>query len=49
MIEAGTQIGLEYHEDVNHLPPGAGDNIGWYSRPAAAADTECGADLFARG
>jgi choline dehydrogenase len=29
IIEAGTEIGLEYHEDVNHLPPGAGDNIGW--------------------
>ena len=24
LIEAGTEIGLEYHEDVNHLPPGAG-------------------------
>jgi choline dehydrogenase len=29
IIEAGIEIGLEYHEDVNHLPPGAGDNIGW--------------------
>src|SRR2546426_6290945 len=29
MIEAGEEIGLEYHADVNHLPPGAGDNIGW--------------------
>ncbi len=29
IIEAGTQIGLEYREDVNHLPPGAGENIGW--------------------
>jgi choline dehydrogenase len=29
IIEAGTEIGLEYHEDVNHLPPGSGDNIGW--------------------
>jgi choline dehydrogenase len=29
IIEAGTQIGLEYHEDVNHLPLGSGDNIGW--------------------
>jgi hypothetical protein len=25
MIEAGKEIGLEYHEDVNHLPPGSGD------------------------
>ena len=29
IIEAGTQIGCEYHEDVNRLPPGAPDNIGW--------------------
>ena len=29
IIEAGTEIGLEYHEDVNHLPPGSGDNISW--------------------
>ena len=28
-IEAGQQIGLEYREDVNNLPPGAGDGIGW--------------------
>ena len=28
LIEAGTEIGLEYREDVNHLPPGAGDCIG---------------------
>src|SRR5690242_13003554 len=29
VIEAGKEIGLEYHEDVNNLPPGAGDSIGW--------------------
>jgi choline dehydrogenase len=29
IIEAGMQLGYEYHKDVNHLPPGAGDNIGW--------------------
>ncbi len=28
-IEAGQQIGLEYRPDVNDLPPGAGDGIGW--------------------
>jgi choline dehydrogenase len=28
-IEAGKEIGLEYREDVNSLPPGAGDSIGW--------------------
>jgi choline dehydrogenase len=28
-IEAGREIGLEYRDDVNSLPPGAGDSIGW--------------------
>jgi choline dehydrogenase len=29
VIEAGREIGLEYREDVNDLPSGAGDSIGW--------------------
>ena len=29
MIEAGKEIGLEYREDVNNLPRGSGDCIGW--------------------
>jgi choline dehydrogenase len=29
VIEAGKEIGLEYREDVNDLPAGAGDGIGW--------------------
>ncbi len=29
VIEAGRQIGLDYREDVNNLPRGAGDGIGW--------------------
>ena len=29
VIEAGKELGLEYREDVNSLPPGAGDSIGW--------------------
>jgi choline dehydrogenase len=29
VVEAGRQLGLEYREDVNDLPPGAGDSIGW--------------------
>ncbi len=28
-IEAGKEIGLAYRADVNSLPPGAGDGIGW--------------------
>ena len=44
-IEAGKQIGLEYRDDVNNLPPGAGDGIGWVQqtrsgrRRASAART----------
>src|SRR6516165_3494976 len=29
VLEAGIELGLEYREDVNDLPPGAGDSIGW--------------------
>jgi choline dehydrogenase len=29
VIEAGKELGLEYREDVNSLPPGAGASIGW--------------------
>ena len=29
IIEAGKQVGLEYREDVNDLPPGHNDCIGW--------------------
>ena len=29
VVEAGMQLGLEYREDVNDLPPGAGPSIGW--------------------
>ncbi len=28
-VEAGQQIGLEYRPDLNDLPPGTGDHIGW--------------------
>jgi choline dehydrogenase len=29
VIAAGREIGLEYRDDVNDLPAGAGDSIGW--------------------
>jgi choline dehydrogenase len=28
-VEAGQQIGLAYRDDLNDLPPGLGDHIGW--------------------
>ena len=37
IIEAGIEIGLEYREDVNHLPPGVGRTASaGCSRPGAA-------------
>ena len=35
-VEAGRQLGLEYREDVNDLPAGASDGIGWVQQ------TRCG-------
>jgi choline dehydrogenase len=29
VLQAGLELGLEYRDDVNDLPPGAGDSIGW--------------------
>jgi choline dehydrogenase len=29
IIKAGQELGLEFRADVNHLPTGAGDSIGW--------------------
>jgi len=45
IIDAARELGLEYREDVNNLPPGAGDSIGWCQqtrggrRRASAAQT----------
>src|SRR6476619_5530686 len=29
IIDAAAELGIEYRPDVNNLPPGAGDSIGW--------------------
>ena len=45
IIDAGRELGLEYRPDVNNLPPGAPDSIGWCQqtrggrRRASAAQT----------
>ncbi|MGE0259240.1 MAG: GMC family oxidoreductase [Alphaproteobacteria bacterium] len=45
IIDAAQELGLEYREDVNNLPPGAGPSIGWCQqtrggrRRASAAQT----------
>ncbi|HEV8680119.1 MAG TPA: GMC family oxidoreductase N-terminal domain-containing protein, partial [Stellaceae bacterium] len=48
IIEAGTEIGLEYHADVNHLPPGAGDNIGWVQQTRRGRRRQSAARTYLR-
>ncbi len=48
IIEAGKEIGLEYHADVNHLPPGAGDNIGWVQQTRRGRRRQSAARTFLR-
>ena len=48
IIEAGTEIGLEYHEDVNHLPPGAPDNIGWVQQTRRGRRRQSAARTYLR-
>src|SRR5260370_40004091 len=48
MMEGGTQIGLEYHEDVNRLPPGAGDNIGWVQQTRRGRRRQSAARTYLR-
>jgi choline dehydrogenase len=48
LIEAGTEIGLEYHEDVNHLPPGAGPNIGWVQQTRRGRRRQSAARTYLR-
>jgi choline dehydrogenase-like flavoprotein len=48
IIEAGIEIGLEYHEDVNQLPPGAGDNIGWVQQTRRGRRRQSAARTYLR-
>src|SRR5262245_23897496 len=48
MIEAGIEIGLEYRQDVNHLPPGAGDNIGWVQQTRRGRRRQSAARTYLR-
>ena len=48
IIEAGTEIGLEYHEDVNRLPPGSGDNIGWVQQTRRGRRRQSAARTYLR-
>jgi choline dehydrogenase len=48
LIQAGTEIGLEYHSDVNHLPPGAGDCIGWVQQTRRGRRRQSAARTYLR-
>ena len=48
MIEAGQQIGLEYRDDVNHLPPGAGQGIGWVQQTRRGRRRQSAARTYLR-
>src|SRR6266478_226666 len=48
IIEAGTEIGLEYREDVNRLPPGSGANIGWVQQTRRGRRRQSAARTYLR-
>ena len=48
VIEAGTQIGLEYHADVNHLAPAAGPSIGWVQQTRRGRRRQSAARTYLR-
>jgi choline dehydrogenase len=48
IIQAGTEIGLEYRADVNHLPPGAGENIGWVQQTRRGRRRQSAARTYLR-
>jgi choline dehydrogenase-like flavoprotein len=48
MIAAGQEIGLEYRADVNHLPPGSGDNIGWVQQTRRGRRRQSAARTYLR-
>jgi choline dehydrogenase len=48
MIEAGQEIGLEYRDDVNHLPPGAPDGIGWVQQTRRGRRRQSAARTYLR-
>jgi choline dehydrogenase len=48
IIEAGVETGLEYHADVNHLPPGAGPSIGWVQQTRRGRRRQSAARTYLR-
>ena len=48
IIEAGIEIGLEYREDVNHLPPGSPGGIGWVQQTRRGRRRQSAARTYLR-
>ncbi len=48
-IEAGKQLGLEYRDDVNNLPPSAGNGIGWVQQTRSGRRRASTARTYLRG
>jgi choline dehydrogenase len=48
MIVAGQQIGLEYREDVNRLPPGSPGGIGWVQQTRRGRRRQSAARTYLR-
>jgi choline dehydrogenase len=48
MIAAGQQIGLEYREDVNRLPPGSPGGIGWVQQTRRGRRRQSAARTYLR-
>src|SRR5438132_1157620 len=48
LIQAGKEIGLEYRDDVNHLPPGAPDGIGWVQQTRRGRRRQSAARTYLR-
>jgi choline dehydrogenase len=48
MIAAGQQLGLEYRNDVNHLPPGSAGGIGWVQQTRRGRRRQSAARTYLR-
>jgi choline dehydrogenase len=48
MIEAGIESGLEYRNDVNHLPPGSEGGIGWVQQTRRGRRRQSAARTYLR-
>jgi hypothetical protein len=48
IIDAAGELGVEYRPDVNNLPPGAGDSIGWCQQTRGGRHRASAAQTYLR-